>query len=648
MCGICGEYGRPITSRVESMADCLRHRGPDDSGFYEGPPVCLGIRRLSIIDLDTGHQPMMNEDGSVVVVFNGEIYNYRDLRRDLQKRGHQFQSRSDTEVLVHLYEEEGEDFVSRLRGIFAFALWDVSQKRLLLVRDRLGVKPLYFVKNSNVIAFSSELRALARVGHAPLELDPIAITQFVGFPCIPAPRTAFPGVRALQPAEMLVVDEKGIRSRFYWRISFPQAKNEGNPACVKQYAQGLREKLTDAVNIRLVSDVPLGAFLSGGLDSSSLVALMASRQEQPVRTFSLAFSGMENDASRSNELSFARLVARHFHTDHTEIIFDGEDVRHRLCRMLWAMDQPSGDALQHYLLSEVAKTGATVALSGTGADELFAGYEFFRELVRLDRLSKTIGFVPQPWKIRMGAWLAGLPPCLVSRGPIRKLSTFIRGEVGFLSRYRLNRRFYREEELACLLKPRLWDALLSAAKEADELSEHEGTIRGTSVVSAASLLQLKTDMVNLLLRDQDAVSMAHSLEVRVPFVDHQVVEYATQIPWSLKLHENEAKYVLKKAVADLLPQPILQRAKMGFIFPMNLWMRNQMEGVVRQALSRESIEKRGFFRYEAVHRLALAFFAGKEPFFKVWNLVVLELWCRLVLDGKQFADPGDQPLEDLL
>jgi asparagine synthase (glutamine-hydrolysing) len=648
MCGICGEYGRPNNRRVKMMSDCLRHRGPDDVGFYEGPLVCLGIRRLSIIDLHTGHQPITNEDGSVIVVFNGEIYNHEELRRDLERKGHRFQSRSDTEVLVHLYEEDGDDFVDYLRGMFAIALWDNSLNRLVLARDRLGVKPLYVVRNGAVIAFSSELRALVGAGHAPLELDPLAVTRFVGFPCIPAPRTAFPGVRAVRPAEMLVINEEGIRSRLYWDIAFPHADAERDPGPIDDYARNLRERLTEAVNIRQMSDVPLGAFLSGGLDSSSLVALMASRQERPVRTFSLGFSGNDHPSSIPGELGFARMVARYFRTDHTEIIFDGGDVRRRLCRMLWAMDQPSGDALQHYLLSEVAKTGVTVAISGTGADELFAGYDFFGELVRLDRLSKAVGFVPRPWKVRMGEWLAGLPASLVSRGPIRKLSTFIRGEAGLLSRYRLNRRFYRQEELASLLKPMLWEALVSAAQEADELSELEEAIQGRSIISAASHLQLKTDMVNLLLRDQDAVSMAHSLEVRVPFLDHHVVEYATKIPWSLKLRGSEVKYVLKKAVADLLPYPVIQRSKKGFIFPMDLWMRGQLTDIVRQSLSRESIEKRGFFNWGPVHRLVSDFFAGKEPFFKVWNLVVLELWCRLALDHKQVLDPGERPLEDLL
>jgi len=648
MCGICGEYGHPDRKRVESMANSMRHRGPDDSGFYTEPTVCLGIRRLSIMDLRTGHQPMTNEDGSVVVVFNGEIYNYQEIRQNLQQHGHRFRSRSDTEVLVHLYEEEGEEFVNQLRGMFAVALWDSPRKRLLLARDRLGIKPLYVVGNGQELAFASELRALIKVGHAPLEVDPVAIAQYVGFPCIPAPRTAVPGVRALKPAEMIIVDGHSIQSRMFWRLSFPQADKEGDPSQVKRYAEGLREKLTQAVKIRLRSDVPLGAFLSGGLDSSTVVRLMGLLQDNPVHTFSIAFIGDEREFSTFNELRSAQTVAREFGTEHTEATFDGNDVRARLFRMIWAMDQPSGDALQHYLVSEVAKTSVTVAMSGTGADEVFAGYKWFRELSCLDRLSKAIGFVPQLWKVRLGQWIANLPRSFASRGPLRKLGTLLGGEAGFLSRYRLNRRLYREEELAELLTPRIWDALVSAADEADELAEYDTSIQHTSVISATSLLQLKTDMVNLLLRDQDAVSMAHSLEVRLPLIDHEIVEFAASIPSSLKLHGNQVKYILRHSMADILPLSILERTKKGFVFPMHLWMRNEFKDVVRKTLSQESIIKRGFFHYEPVSRLTSNFFAGREPFFKIWNLVALELWCRLFLDAKVFDDPGMRPIEDLL
>ena len=290
----------------------------------------------------------------------------------------------------------------------------------------------------------------------------------------------------------------------------------------------------------------------------------------------------------------------------------------------------------------------TVALSGTGADELFAGYEWFKDLSRLERLSKATGFVPRLWKARLGQWLADLPRPFLSQGPIRRLQTFLEGEAGFLSRYRLNRRSYRGAELADLLTPSIWSGFVSAAGEADELSEHAASLRGISIISATSFLQLKTDMANLLLRDQDAVSMAHSLEVRLPFLDHELVEYAARIPSSLKLHGDQVKYILKRSVADILPPEILQRGKKGFVFPMHLWIRNQLEDVIRSTLSRESVVRRGFFRCEAVDRLTADFFAGREPFFKVWNLVALELWCRMILDAKVFEDPGMAAVEDLL
>jgi asparagine synthase (glutamine-hydrolysing) len=648
MCGICGEFGRIKLARVQSMAASLLHRGPDDSGFYEEESICLGMRRLSIIDLEGGQQPMTNEDRSVAVVFNGEIYNYKEIRRSLIERGHRFKSRSDTEVIVHLYEEKGEDFLKYLRGMFAIALWDSKEKRLILARDRLGIKPLYFVRSGTVLAFASEIRALVKVGHAPLEADPVAIAQYVGFPCIPTPRAAVRNIEALKPAEMVVINEKSVRSEYYWNLSFPEVKKENDPAKEEYYSTVLREKMEEAVRIRLESDVALGAFLSGGLDSSTVVALMSSCQSSAVHTFSLSFKGTEKEFSQFDEQPFAKLIAKFFETNHTEIKLSGSDLRKRLLRIIWAMDQPSGDALQHYLVSEVAKTGVTVALSGTGADEVFAGYELFREMVLLERAARVIGLVPPFWKMRLAQWIATLPKKLSTHIPIRKLKSLINVESDFLSRYRLNRRFYNGEELAALLQPRIWEALVSAGEEADELAEYKMRIRGTSVISATSLLQLKTDMVNLLLRDQDAVSMAHSLEVRLPFIDHEVLEFAAAIPSSLKLHGRIPKFILKRSMADILPQRILQRQKRGFFFPMHLWMRNDLEDVVRNTLSMSSINKRGFFNYEPVAQLKEAFFAGKEPFFKVWNLVVLELWCRLVLDHKVFDDPGLRPIEDLL
>jgi asparagine synthase (glutamine-hydrolysing) len=650
MCGICGEYGRPDPLRVRGMAELLRHRGPDDEGFFEGPRIVLGSRRLSIIDLETGRQPMVNEDGTVIVVQNGEIYNFRELRRELEKAGHRFRSASDTEVIVHLYEEHGLEFARRLRGMFAIALWDASRERLVLVRDRLGVKPLYVCRNGEVLAFASELKALLGAGHAAGEVDPVAVAQYVGFPCVPAPRTILPGVRALRPGELVCFDGDGERSRFYWRLVFPRAEEEraAEEEGEDVWAERLREGLREAVRLRLVSDVPLGAFLSGGLDSSAVVSMMGTLLEHPVRTFSIAFSGADEGFAWFNELGYAQTVARRFGTRHTEMTVTPGDARRRLVRMIWAMDQPSGDALQYYLVSEVARSGVSVALSGTGGDEVFAGYEWFRELSEIAALGRRLRWIPDRWLVECGRMLSRLPAVVASRGPLRRVATLLRGQESFLARYRLNRRLYRLEELPRLLAPGILEALRGAGEEADELSEFAEDVEGRSVVAATSLLQLKTDMVNLLLRDQDAVSMAHSLEMRVPLIDHELVEAAARIPSSLKLRRGQEKYILRKALEGILPGDILERRKKGFMFPMHLWMRKELADIVRATLDGESVRRRGFFRPEAVVRLRERFFAGKEPFFKVWNLVALELWCRLIIDARVVEDPGLRPVEDLL
>jgi len=646
MCGICGEFGHPDPARVKLMAERLQHRGPDDEGFYSSDNICLGVRRLSIIDLQTGHQPVTNEDGTAAVVFNGEIYNYQILRQGLLARGHQFRSESDTEVLVHLYEEMGERFLEQLRGMFAIAVWDVNRQRLLLARDRIGIKPLYLAANGATIAFASEIKALLAAGHAQAVADPVAIAQYLGFPCVPAPRTIVPGIRALKPAECVLISSAGQTSRTYWTLSFPEQDVERE--IDESEAAGLvREKLRESVKIRLRSDVPLGAFLSGGIDSSAIVGLMGSILDRPVKTYSIAFTGQRHEFAAFNELSQAQEMAHYFHTDHTELRVSGGDVLSRLCRMVWAMDQPTGDALQYYLVSELARTGVTVALSGTGGDEVFGGYEWFKELLQLEKLSAPLRPLPRAWKVGMGEWLARLPSSMRSRRPIRRLATLLRGEESFIRRYRLNRRIYRGEELVDLLTPAVWAALVRAGSEADEFAEHEHAVAKRSTVAATSYLQIKTDLVNLLLRDQDAVSMAHSLEMRVPMVDHELVELAAMLPSRLKIKDGQEKFLLREAMRDLLPPATVSRRKKGFMFPMHLWMMNELAPVVRRMLSPEAVRRRGFFNGEAVSRLTEQFFKGKEPFFKIWNLVALELWCRMNLDMSRYEDPGATPVEAL-
>ncbi|MBN2053680.1 asparagine synthase (glutamine-hydrolyzing) [bacterium] len=642
MCGICGYVGNGNAVQLERMMAAMVHRGPDDSGRFIAGEVALGMRRLSIIDVEGGGQPITDEDGGVVVVFNGEIYNYRELRDSLLERGHKFTTRTDTEVLVHLYQEYGANLTEHLRGMFAFALWDRAARRLLLVRDRLGIKPLYVVERPGVLFFASELKALLAAGVIEARLEPQAVASYASFPCVPAPATIIAGVEMLLPAHLLVYENGAANRLEYWRLRFDPPTGSGD---AREYIQRTRTLLEESVRLRLRSDVPLGAFLSGGIDSSAVVGLMGTLLDRPVNTYSIAFTGKEPEFAWFNELSHAKKVAECFGTNHQEIVISGEDIHRKLARMVWAMDQPSGDALQYYLVSELAARGVKVALSGTGGDEVFAGYEWFKELRFLNRLDRMYDRLPCSFRNALRRMLSGAPPTMRATRLFRKAGTFTRGTGSFAERYRLNRRMYRREEWDHLFNPRFAAQLDNQAP--DEIDRYVGATENYDIVDKVSFLQIKTDLVNLLIRDQDAVSMAHSLEVRLPLIDHVLIEFIACTPPHLKLHGNMEKYILREAVKDILPADIAGRRKKGFMFPMHLWMRNELAPVVDGCLNRASVERRGIFNWEFVRSLTARFEAGKEPFFKVWNMVALELWCRMFLDRTGMGPP-DFPTAELV
>lgn len=637
MCGICGIVGAVDRNVLEQMLSALEHRGPDDRGVYCDQEVGLGIRRLSIIDLESGRQPQTNETGEIVIVFNGEIYNFGDLRAELEQAGHRFTTKSDTEVIVHAYEQYGDNFITRLRGMFAIAIWDKPRKRLLLVRDRFGIKPLYYVERQGSLYFASEIRALLAAGVVEPAVNPEAVALYIGFPCVPAPWTIIQGVKALRPAHLLIYESNRMTDQEYWRLQFPESR--GTTAIPEaEHVSKVRSLLEESIKLRLRSDVPLGAFLSGGIDSSSVVGLMQRFLNRPVKTYSIAFSGGNPEYSKFNELSYAQSVARHLGTDHTEIIVGGQELYTKMARMIWAMDQPSGDALQYYLVSELARSGVTVALSGTGGDEVFAGYEWFKEVRRLAALDRLWSHAPRLVKLLVKGLTNTVPKSLKTKGPLRKLDTFIRGSDQFEARYRLNRRLYRQDEWRLLFTDEFLRTL-EPAWTGDEIAQYAPDAEALDPINAVSYLQLKTDLVNLLLRDQDAVSMAHSLEVRVPLIDHVLAEYVASVPPHLKLNGDTEKYILRQAVSDILPPEIVSRRKKGFMFPMHLWMTNELRPLVEATLNRASLQRRGIFRPPYVEAMAARFFAGREPFFKVWNLVAFELWCRSTVDLHCYASP---------
>jgi len=634
MCGIVGIAQGPgaavAVGDVRRMADAIRHRGPDDEGFHVSEGVVLGMRRLSIIDLAGGHQPIPNEDESVWVVCNGEIYNYRALRAELERLGHRFRTHSDVEVIVHLYEEHGLDFVTRLGGMFAIALWDVRQRRLVLVRDRFGQKPLYVAEHGGALAFASEVKALLRLPGLRAELDHEALAEYLAMGYATAPRTPFRGISKLPPGSRLVRDAAGTRVEGWW--SLPERVREGldDGAWIEQ----VRDELRRAVTGHMVADVPIGAFLSGGIDSSAVVALMAEASSQPVNTYSIGYAG-PGAASYYNELSHAATVARRFRTNHHEIPV-APDVVRLLPKLLWHVEEPISDSamVTTWLVSELAAGSVKVILSGVGGDELFAGYTRY--------LGEHYG---RRYR-RIPGWLRrGLLAPLARRLPSGR-----QNRVMDLARYA--RRFIQAGELDWRGQYRHY-LEICAPQAVAELTGNTPAATGFNRALAQEaaddpLLRLlrvdaRTQLPEDLLLLTDKVTMAASIECRVPFLDHGLAELAARIPEAVKMRDGELKYLLRRALAGILPPEILERGKRGFGAPMGAWFKAELRPLRDALLSREAMESRGLLRFEAVRPLLQAHDANREDYSDLLLVLVnLELWCRLFLDGRAASDVADE------
>lgn len=647
MCGICGVIGRVPDGTVERMTGALYHRGPDSDGFYHDEYAHLGMRRLKIIDLGGSEQPVTNEDGSVILICNGEIYNYKSLRARLEDRGHVFSTRGDVETIVHLYEEYGEDCVRHLDGMFAFAVWDRRTNRLLIARDRLGIKPLYWTKLPGKFVFGSELRAVVASREIDPVLDEASVIDYVSFPAVPAPMTMFRQIQMLLPGHRLSLTADRVTLEEYWDVDFVKASQ--SPIPENECIETVRHVLSEAVSKRMMSDVPLGAFLSGGIDSSAIVGLMGTMLDLPVKTFSIRFTGDDPSYTWYDDASFAVKIAQAFGTDHTEKVVTGEDIVKQLLRAVWAMDQPSGDALQYYILSQCASEEVTVVLSGTGGDEVFAGYEWFKEIRRLEGIHRKFKRLTPAMARAIELQLRRFPRGYEMSPWRRRLRNFLAGRRDFATRYRLNRRLYFGDDYYYLFSPDFIARTVDFSNQIlDRIDIYSDRCEGLDPVDRMSYIQLKSDMVDLLVRDQDAMSMAHSLELRLPMIDSALVETAARIPASMKLHGNREKHVLRMAVQDLLPGEIINRRKKGFIFPMGDWMRYSLKPVVDSCLSAESVKRRGIFNPDTVQGLTRDFFEGRQPFFKIWNLAVFELWCRIVLDRSDGWSEPPGNLEDYL
>lgn len=628
MCGIAGIHerdGRRIDRGIPAaMLDAIVHRGPDDEGLHLNGGIALGARRLSIIDLPGGQQPISNEDGSVTVVFNGEIYNYRALRERLSRRGHAFRSQGDTEVLVHLYEELGEDCLHELEGMFTFALWDARSRKLLLARDRLGVKPLYYAQTDGRLLFASEIKALLR--HPALRAAPDldALAAFLLLKYVPAPQTMFAGIVALPPGHLLVSDSTGVQVRCWWDLSFSRADPMPTE---EEAAEGLRIRLQEAVRSHLVSDVPFGAFLSGGVDSSTIVALMSRELSQPVRTFAVGFAGADEDMS---ELPYARLVAERYETDHSEVLVGARDLVEQAQKVVWHLDQPIADnaCLANYMVAELASRHVKMVLTGEGGDELFAGYARYAG----ERLSPLFRRLPRVAR-SVGIALSRRSPGL-SRSSIALYALCQPEERRrFVTWFPLMHPEAREE----LAEGKLAEALTRAAPEtlfADPLARTDATDTVSRMLYVDTKLWLPDD----LLARGDKMSMAASLEARVPLLDHRLVEFAATLPPHLKVKGLERKYLLKKVAREWLPEPILSRRKQGFPMPMARWLRGEAREFCHDLLSPDMVSRRGIFSPARVLRVLDEHdsqAADHGPL--LWALISIELWHRAFVDAAPSA-----------
>ena len=619
MCGIAGIYGFDRRLRIESEQICrmcaaMYHRGPDEEGIFVKGHVGLGMRRLSIIDLVSGQQPIHNEDGTIQVVFNGEIYNYAELRGELLAKGHRLYTQSDTEVIPHLYEEMGANFVTKLRGMFAIALYDQRQDRLLLVRDRLGKKPLIYSAVGDRIFFASELRCILSVAPELAVIDREALLNFLWFGYILDPKTAFEKIKKLPPGHMLECHGGKIKISRYWDV--PSFEEDDLPE--SQWLDRLEHELENAVRMRLISDVPLGAMLSGGVDSSTVVALMSRVNSAPVKTFSISFAKQDFDEGKH-----ARRVAERFRTEHHELLME-PDFGRTLNQLTTLLEEPFGDSslLPTFYVSKLVREHVKVALSGDGADELFAGYD--RYAINLQR--DSFSWIPRT----LGSFYRrSIYPRLPREVPGRRFLYNI--SLPFRDRYLDSVSFLRSDGRdASLFSPDFIDFAKTCEDPEAAYQSHYDSAPAANRLSKLQYLDIKTYLASDILPKVDRMSMAASLESRAPFLDHVFVELAARVPAALKIRAGESKYLLKRLAERAgVPKEVLYRPKQGFAVPLVHWFRNELKGEISGILSEPKTMQRGYFDVRAIRRLLSEHASGlRDRSAEVWLLLVLELWHR--------------------
>ncbi len=626
MCGIVGtlQLNNQSASRelLQRMSDCIRHRGPDEQGLWLHGPVGLAMRRLAIIDLKSGQQPLSNEDETVWIVFNGEIYNFPELREQLEAKGHRFRTHSDTETIVHAYEEWGEDCPRYLRGMFAFAIYDIKAQTLFLARDRVGKKPLLYTTVEGQFLFASEFQALLACPEVPRRPNLAAIAAYLATSCIPAPLTGYEGIHKLPPAHWLMIRDGKINTQRYWDLDpffEPSRKLRISEA---EAAEELLHRLEEAVRIRLMSEVPLGAFLSGGIDSSAIVALMSRLSSQPVKTFSIGFK-----ESEFSEVEHARRIAERYGTDHTEIIVE-PDAMEVLPLLVRHYGEPYADssAVPTFYVSQATRRHVTVALNGDGGDEVFGGYDRYRAMQMTDRVPNAL--------LRLGATAANLVP----------------SDTNFRSRRARIKRLLEASALPTAQRYFRWTSAFSVAQKAQLytpefkaavgfpqvvhpvqkwLSDHPNL----DIVDACLLTDTMTYLPDDLLVKVDITSMANSLEARSPFLDHPLMEWAAQLPTHFKVRGKTTKYILRQALAQLVPQENMQRPKMGFGVPVGRWFQGPMKTMLCDTLLSERALSRGYFQPDQVRRMVEHHLdAQADHTYRLWALLMLELWHHEFID----------------
>jgi asparagine synthase (glutamine-hydrolysing) len=622
---------------LERMRDCLTHRGPDDAGLFVDGNVGLGHRRLSIVDVAAGHQPMTNEDGTLHITYNGEIYNHADFREELEGRGHVYRTHCDTETILHLYEEKGARAVELLRGMFAFAIWDKRQRELFIARDRLGVKPLYYVHTDDgSLYFASEIKSLLAAHAVRPELNFGALPDYLANHATSGEETLFRGVRRLLPGHTLRWKDGEVRIEEYWDIHFSGENDEEPRRRDEDYIEEWMELFRESVRLRLMADVPLGMFLSGGIDSSAIAAVMSGMVDEPIKTFSVAFAERE-----ANELTYARMVARKFKTDHHEIVVSPEDFFASLPTLLWHEDEPLAhpSSIALNFVSRLAARHVKVVLTGEGSDELMAGYGRYR---------KTI------YNLALGARYHKLTGEALRRTVERGVKTLpIKSKI----RQKLTRTFLcitpdiesiYFDNFAVFSRSMQQELLTPEAKErAGSLDPYRavggylGQTDAKTLLNQLLYVDMKTYLHELLMK-QDQMSMAASIESRVPFLDHKLVEYTARLPERMKLRGLTTKYILRQGMKNLLPHEILSRSKMGFPVPVGAWFRGRFRWVIDEYVLSERARGRGLFDEEFVRSLVERHQSGGENHSeRLWSLVNFEMWQRRFMDGE---DAGDVPL----